>query len=104
MMKDPLIYILITGGFLFVGTMIGFLKSLIKAQFNSINAQFNKISAKLSKIEERHSNCREELPGRFADKAFTEKHIDELYRRTDRHDVEITKINEKLINRRGLNG
>lgn len=79
--------VLITIGCAIITILISIVGWLVKKQLDTILSTMEMFTAK-------QTSCREDLPGRFADKDGTAQKFKELYDRTDRH--------EKLLERHSV--
>lgn len=80
-------HILIPAGFLLISALLAALGWFIKSRFD-------KIDEHLQTVTIGHTDCRETLPLRFADKEKTERDIKELYQHKDDHAQRIRVLEE----------
>lgn len=88
-MNHPLIYVIITVGFLVVSTMIGTLGYFIRSRFDGIDNQ-------LKHNMRTHDDCYATLTIRFADKESTRENLAKLWKRSDDHEGSIKWIESRL--------
>lgn len=79
-----------------IGLLIMVLGWLIKRWFNKVDDSFKEITIKLDASTQKHIDCRDSLPERFAPKIQTERDLKELFQWKDNHNGRI-KVLEKVM-------
>lgn len=92
--------VLIFIGIGFIGILLTIISYLGHKQLDLSHKQLKVILERLDKLTDKQANCRESLPGRFADKVATALDIKELYKRTDRHEKKLERHSTLFQGRR----
>lgn len=83
----------------FVSILMGLLWYFIRNNFEALQHNFKLIQKSLDEISQRHIDCRESLPNRFADKQETKEALERIAGQLCNHDHRIISIEHKISGR-----
>jgi hypothetical protein len=81
---------------LLIGGGFGFIIWMLKRGINKINEDRDETNKKIEEIEEKHTNCRDTLDARFAEKKRSDDTAREIFKRLTQVQVDIAFIKGRV--------